>query len=618
MRPIADPAALKPGATLYHSAFGFARVTGREVDGVALSWERPGAHLPGHVRFDNLRRVYALCAEDGFFHRALHDRAALVDTLQVRPADALAWLLDDLAGPQRLRDVMDWLVGRDLFTPKTFVRWWAQAEAAVRADARMSVEGEWLHPRDAGAAPARPGIAQLDPAGDPKAVAARVDDLAWDDDTTDTAEFAAPDDSTTTELVLPLDPVLLAEVRPPGNAWATLGHALAAALATRHATERLVLPSIDVCRLHPDGTISFDDDAAPCADAATAVHRAASTLVEAFCGRAIPPGVDPASLLPHLRHVCPDLPPSALAPLVTAWHVDPGARPDPFAWADKWASIEGRELDRSARARTQVSLRAGYDSHVGRVKLLLTQVNQDALLLASRGPALIAAVADGISLSDAGTGDLASRLAVQALGSVWHRAPIGRLPPGRVVERAMTVANTAICEASELAAGGDLTGRMPMGTTCLVAAAEGNRVHLSWVGDSRAYLVGPWGCALLTADDNVSGQGFVAWCDGSARAWHADGHALVRYLGHFDTAGRPAAFRPHHAEVVVLADERLVLLSDGVTDYLHPHEAEVARQIGALARDGSPDAAARALVCAANAAGGGDNASVIVLEPAGT
>ncbi|MCB9662720.1 MAG: protein phosphatase 2C domain-containing protein [Alphaproteobacteria bacterium] len=611
MRPIADPTTLQAGTTLYHSAFGFAEVARVEDEAVVLRWEREGAHLPSQVRFDNLQRVYSQCSAEGFFHRALHDVDVLKQTLLERPAEALAWLLEDLAQPQRLRDVMDWLVGRELFTAKTFVRWWGTAEAAVKADARLSVEGEWLALRDR---PSDPLVqlapdeveaeAELELAGD-------LLELERTDPPTDTpSAFATP------------RPVPLGEVRPPASSLPEIGLALARALAARHAAGGLAHPHGGATLLHPDGTVTFGEgapSAAPWAESpspAGDVREAAVLLLEAFTGRAVPPGAEPSDLLPHLRHRLPELAPSVLAPL-TAGLALLDQRPDATAWLATWEAVQQAELDRPGALDRGAHLRLAYDSHIGRAKLLLSQVNQDAVWVGTRGPHALAVVADGISISDAGRGEEASWIAAQTISRLWQAVPVARTSMHKLLDRALHLANRRICERSLQAAGGDLTGRMPMGTTITVAACWGNHVHLAWLGDSRAYLLGPWGISQLTADDNVSGERYLAWCAARADGWSPDGHALVRYLGHLDLREGglvPAPFPAHHAELVLRPGERLVLTSDGVTDYLDVHESGIAAQLHQLGT--TPDAydAAMALVARANRTGGGDNATAVVLE----
>ena len=196
---------------------------------------------------------------------------------------------------------------------------------------------------------------------------------------------------------------------------------------------------------------------------------------------------------------------------------------------------------------------------------------------------------------------------------LWENATDPRIRPARLLDRALHLANRTVCERSLRIANGDLTRRLPMGTTVLAALMQGNSVHLAWLGDSRAYLVGPWGISLLTADDNVSGERFVMWCEGLSRSWGPNGHALVRYVGHFDEDMTPAPFPAHHVEVVLAPGERLVLCSDGITDYVDATEPGVARHIAACCATGDADEMARALVNLANRRGGGDNATAIVV-----
>ncbi len=610
MRPVVDPAALSPGATLYHSAFGFARVDDVGRDAVALAWERPGGHLPGSVSFANLKRVYAYCAADGFFHRALHDHDALRRALLEQPSEALLWLLDDLGGPQRLRDVMDWLVGRELFTPKTFVRWWGSTEDAVRQDGRVVVEGEWIHAK----ATEGPRIVQLDA----HAVAAE-DEVDLGASLVD-GEPGPADDVLRAGSLAVDEATSLLDAHPPASTLATVGLALAKALAAAHVKGKPVRPNAATAQLLPDGSVQLGPSAELTARWASTpslendVLAAAVALAEAFCGRSLPQVVDPVVVIPHLRHVVPDLPPSAVAPLLSAMRPDPAARPTAAEWVGEWERVQVAETLRHHHRMPKAVLRVGYDTHVGRAKVLATQTNQDALWVGSRNHQTLAVLADGISISDAGRGDQASWLSTQAIARVWQAAPMELAASRKLIVRALHLANRAVCEAALRAAGGNLAGRMPMGTTLLLASCEGNRIHLAWLGDSRAYVIGPWGASLLTADDNVSGERFVAWCARKARTWSSDGHALVRYLGHFDDHQRSAPFASHHLTFDLLPGERLVLCSDGITDYIDAHEATLGDALTRYGGFGTVDDAARALVNAANRAGGGDNATAIVME----
>ncbi len=613
MRPITDPDALPQGATLYHSAFGFARVVGLSDEGVQLAWEREGPHLPLTVSAENLRRVYALCAPGGFFHQAVTQPKALLHTLHHQPADALVRLLEDLGQAQRLPDVMDWFVGRQLFTPKTFVRWWGTAEGPLRADRRLCWEGELVSLRDDGEVEV-PALTQLAPG-----VVAADEDI----DLGPAEGPYAPDDidelrpATATGEVALDTPTPLADLDLPASRWFAVGLAVAEALAASHAQQRLAMPTAESVILSPDGTVRLTPTEVPRGfTPAEDVRAAAILLIEAFTGRALPRGVVPQDTVPFLRHRLPDLAPSATAPLYTALAATPAHRPSAAAWATQWRHAQAAERDRMAHENVRCDLRAGYDTHIGRVKMMLSQVNQDALFVGQRGNDRIMVVADGISVANAGRGDIASWLAVQTVARLWEQADHAHTHARRLLERALQLANRAICERSLALADGRLAGRMPMGTTITVALARGNRIHLAWLGDSRAYVVGDYGVGLLTADDNVSGERFLQWCEGGSRAWSPHGHALVRYLGHFDDRWRPAPFAPRHATFVLRPGERLLLCSDGITDYLAEDECTTAALIARAVAVADVDEAARTLVAHANRRGGGDNATAIVIEGA--
>lgn len=614
MRTIDDPSRLEQGATLYHAAFGFAVVDAVHPDAVDLTWERSGPHLPSQVRHDHLARVYSRCAPDGFFHRALHHGEALRQALHDRPADALVWLLDDLDQPQRLRDVMDWLVGRELFNAKTFVRWWgATAQAAVQADPRLAVEGEWLHRRTPEARDeGPPALVQLEPG----AVEPHTDDTLddpWDVLVDPTDEAAFTDEALLESAPVSEGPLRLGEASPAAGTLPRIGLEMARAVARRLEGGKAAAPSAWTATLHADGTIRLPEAEGPPRPAHD-VRAAAIAVLEAFLGRPLPSGTEPADVLPHLRHRLPTLPPSSLAPLASALRPDPTTRPTPEAWVAQWRQVVLAETGRPEAWEPRAYLRAGYDSHVGRVKLLLTQVNQDALFVGTRGHHGVFVVADGISIADAGRGDLASWIVVQTIQRLWSALPADRVDPRRLLDRALQLANRSVCEQARHAAGGHLEGRLPMGTTATAVQTAGNRVHLTWVGDSRAYLVGPYGAAQVTADDNVSGETFLAWCARETRHWDAQGHALTRYVGHFDESWEPAPFPAHHTSFVLRPGERLLLTSDGITDYLAAHEAEIVQQIADLVPESADlDRVCRDLVSEANARGGGDNATAILL-----
>jgi serine/threonine protein phosphatase PrpC len=176
------------------------------------------------------------------------------------------------------------------------------------------------------------------------------------------------------------------------------------------------------------------------------------------------------------------------------------------------------------------------------------------------------------------------------------------------------MANRAVCEAALRFAGGDLEGRVPMGTTAVVAVSRGNQITLSWLGDSRAYLVGSYGAALLTADQNQAGERLRMWLEDAELGWAPTGFALVGYVGHFNEWTRPEPIPCRTVSFKLLPGERIVICSDGITDYIGDTHPTVSQTIGVHARYGTCDDACRRLVELGNRGGGGDNLTVAIAE----
>jgi serine/threonine protein phosphatase PrpC len=828
MTPIRDIAELKSGSVLYHSAFGFARVSSVDPEWIALTWESGADNLPARVPHDVVVRVYALCSPGGFFHRSVHEQADLNTLMQERPTDGLALLLGDLHGPQRQQDLRDWLVGRGMMNVPAFNHWWEALRPLFTEDVRFQVgnDGIWLKAATGGESPrARlenpllPPSRRLDLAIEHRAElepeffleqvllawrtgGSQVKDLAlaavkaeepatilagllamgpdaveaiihairrggWDGDQlplalhedlvelvmrgvddggpldnegrlaatlarwpsplihdaladaathpegkrllratfaalpprrgealalelleaaveaedVETAQwlggevlaFALVDqeemadrldaewpaladwfrgtyrgvehrpglqeyDDTTDDTLHTAEidlsesvssPVPLGKLPPrSGASLIGLGLAMARALSLHHKEGRVVNPSAFTVRVLPNETMeaepSEDLGASPRPllenpSPSTDVYAAAVLLLEALIGRPWPRNMPAARAIPYLRMCIPLLPPSALAPLDAGLHPDPTCRPaDGREWLARWQSAAVAEENRSYAARNSLArLQVGFDSHVGKMKVLLTQTNQDCLAIASRGPLSLLVVCDGISTANAGSGDVASSISCHVIANLWEQAlprlvTAGPIEIREFLDRALRTANTAVCEAALRFAGGNLEGRVPMGSTCTVAVVHGNWVSLAWLGDSRAYVVGPYGASLITADENQAAERLRAWHLGFLDAWDPSGFALVGYLGHFSDMMRPEALSAHHAAFTMLPGESLVMCSDGVTDYIGETHAEVAGIISRIVGSYEPEAACRELVALANGGGGGDNATGVI------
>ena len=216
-------------------------------------------------------------------------------------------------------------------------------------------------------------------------------------------------------------------------------------------------------------------------------------------------------------------------------------------------------------------------------------------------------VADGMGGHNAG--EVAAHLAIEAMTRFirhsrdWANVtwPFGFDPSRSAVvnrlQTAVRLANRRVC--AEGAAHAAFNG---MGTTVVAALVAGDTVGLVSVGDSRIYRWRGGRLVQLTDDDT--------WLAAMARAGiepdavgsqHPMRHVLTAVVG--ATEDLPLVVIEERLE----AGDRLVLCSDGVHGCL---TAEVLAQL--IGEAASSEAAARALVDAALAAGTSDNATALV------
>ena len=229
--------------------------------------------------------------------------------------------------------------------------------------------------------------------------------------------------------------------------------------------------------------------------------------------------------------------------------------------------------------------------------------NEDAVFLAARGAGVDAVVCDGVSASH--DPDVASAVAAETAGTRLADAGTDG------VADAIAAAAEAV---AELASTGD-PRRAASNPACTIVAAcvRGAEIGYGWVGDSRVYWVpedGP--AAQLTVDDSWATHAIALGADPQTVLAGPRGHAITAWLGADspDTVPRVGVYRP--------ADPgHLVLCSDGLWNYLPDPSAFAATVRDHLREsDGNLLAAARSLTAYANAEGGADNITVVIIEVA--
>lgn len=207
-------------------------------------------------------------------------------------------------------------------------------------------------------------------------------------------------------------------------------------------------------------------------------------------------------------------------------------------------------------------------------------------------------VADGMGGHAAG--EVASRVAVDAtLQAVRSRPRPTRLKDGgELLLQACHDANSAVIREA------DERGTFGMGTTLSTVFVRKRSAVIANVGDSRVYSISRRTTKLLTTDHTLVAamveNGLISADDAHN---HPDKHVLTQAIG---TLGELA---PQVLKTRVPPRGRLLLCTDGLHDSLSTDE------IGELSRTGDLDAAVRALVDRANALGGHDNVTVLLIEP---
>jgi protein phosphatase len=236
-------------------------------------------------------------------------------------------------------------------------------------------------------------------------------------------------------------------------------------------------------------------------------------------------------------------------------------------------------------------VRAAAGTNVGRRR----RINEDRYAIAPELGLFL--VADGMGGHTAGqvASELAAQAALREVGTL-QGAPVSL---AEKLRSAVGSANRSIFEAARERP--ELAG---MGTTLVALLAHEGRVALAHVGDSRAYLVRGGRIRQLTDDHSVVGE-LLRRREISADAAreHPHRHVLTRALG-----VRPVV-EPDLAELSPCAGDVFALCSDGLTG--HVRDEEIAEHAGPA---DVLEKAVDALIDLANARGGEDNITVVLLR----
>lgn len=226
-------------------------------------------------------------------------------------------------------------------------------------------------------------------------------------------------------------------------------------------------------------------------------------------------------------------------------------------------------------------------------------------------PVLFAVLADGIGGHRGG--EVAAELAVNHIMQEIAHSDGRHIRES--IEHAVVEASEAI--AAHSASNNELKG---MGATCATAWIIGDRLYTAYVGDSRIYLMRGGRIQQLTVDhtwvQEAIEKGIIT--PEMARE-HPNVHVIRRYLGspsppepdfrmRFSGGGVDQPTESNQG-VQLLPEDVLLLCSDGLTDLVWNDEIlEVIRSKSSLKE------AAHALIELANARGGHDNTTVVLIS----
>jgi len=274
-----------------------------------------------------------------------------------------------------------------------------------------------------------------------------------------------------------------------------------------------------------------------------------------------------------------------------------------FQSAERWANAEALKAELLKQTGV-LKLRSGALTDVGMVR----ELNEDSFMVveyerdSQLEPAqhLLYVVSDG--MGGAAAGEVASAIAVGAIRDFVEKALSAnpaKTSPSLIAE-AVEEANRQIQEYQVTHP--ETRG---MGATAVAALITPPEASIAWVGDSRIYLCDVTSLRQLTKDHSlVQRLVEIGQITLEQARHHEHKNVITRSLG----ARQSGPAGAESQSLRLKRGDRLLLCSDGLMAHVDdPHIEQILR------RHSEPLDAARELVVAANAGGGSDNTTVIVV-----
>ena len=274
-----------------------------------------------------------------------------------------------------------------------------------------------------------------------------------------------------------------------------------------------------------------------------------------------------------------------------------------FNSADRWPNIDALKAE-LLKQSGEVKIRAATLTDVG----MMRELNEDAVVAleffrdsqVEPSQNFLYVVCDGMGGAEAG--ETASAIAVQTIRdyveSRFRRGETHAI--GDSLTGALEEANRLIIEYQK-----EQPEARGMGSTGVCAAIVPPDGAVAWVGDSRAYMLEGGVLRQLTKDHSlVQRLVEIGQITAEEARHHEHKNVITRSLGARQSGPAGAETVP----IKLRRGDRLLLCSDGLMAHVDdPAIAEI------MQRYDDPYPIARELIAAANAGGGSDNISVIVV-----
>lgn len=271
------------------------------------------------------------------------------------------------------------------------------------------------------------------------------------------------------------------------------------------------------------------------------------------------------------------------------------------------------------RERRRLSWSYGFLSDPGIARALRGDPNEDSVL-AFRLSALhaksesdlgVLMIADGVG--GAAAGEVASEMATQTIAQELVAALMAPGDGARIADEDIhETLRAAISQANQVVMEYGLTHSLSLGTTIVLALLREGSLYIANVGDSRAYLFREGKLQQITRDHSYVAELAAKGEITADRArTHPQRNLILRSLG--DPTGFEVDVFPLQAAGIKLEPgDTLLLCSDGLWEMV---DDETMAHVLAQPLDAAEQCSR--LVSFANAAGGADNISVLIVQVQG-